>query len=116
MPKPRNADPSSKPRRRDAFSDCVNDADDLVTGYERQSGTRQVAIDNMQVGSADSAGLDLEPYLASGRWRIGPFCRFERFPDTLEHHCFHNGSRVPFGNRQREAAYDPPPPDVPTHQ
>ena len=42
-------------------------ADDLVAGDERQRGAVELAVDDVQVGAADAAGVHVEEHVAAGR-------------------------------------------------
>ena len=71
MAEPGNADAPSGPERRHAVAGPVDDADDLVTGHDRQTRIRQLAVDDVQVGPADAAGLDADQDL-TGSPAAGP--------------------------------------------
>ena len=49
-----------------------------MAGDDRQRDVRQVAIDDVQVGAADGAGLDPHADLARGGMRIGPLLERKR--------------------------------------
>ena len=68
---PRNADTLAHVQALDAGADCIDPAYDLVAWDNRHYRVRQLAIDNMQVGAADAAGGDLDPYLARSGLPIG---------------------------------------------
>ena len=42
-----------------------DDADDLVTGDQRQRGIRQFAVDDVQIGAAHAAGMHAQQDLAA---------------------------------------------------
>ena len=64
-------------------------ADDLVAGHERQLRTRELAVDDVQVGAADAAGADAEQQLP--RRRLGPLelRRPQRRARSVEQHRPH---------------------------
>jgi hypothetical protein len=56
----------------DPLADRVDAADNLMSRHNRQLGVWQFAIDDVEVGAADTASLDPNANLArSGRW-LGP--------------------------------------------
>ena len=60
-------------REIDAIADRLDAADDLVAGNDRQLRIRQFAVDHVQVGAADAAGLDPHADLAApGSGRAAP--------------------------------------------
>ena len=75
---PSQATPTRAPSSSvDALADRVDAADDLVARHDRKLGVRQLAVDDMQVGAADAAGLDLNADLPRpGRW-VGPLLHRE---------------------------------------
>ena len=48
----------------DPLADGVDAADDLMSRHNGQLGVRQFAVDDVEVGAADSAGLDSNANLA----------------------------------------------------
>ena len=69
---PRHANATSEARRVDARAEAVDDADDLVTRYQRQLRVAKVTVNDMQVGPADGTGLDPQANFAISRHRIIP--------------------------------------------
>ena len=61
---PRNADAVAA---REALAVARGTRDDLMAEHERQLRLGQLAVGDVQVGSADAAGCDLEQQLARGR-------------------------------------------------
>jgi hypothetical protein len=53
---PRHAHALAGSELRNAIPEAGNFADDLVAGYQRQVGMREIAIEHMQIGAADAAG------------------------------------------------------------
>jgi hypothetical protein len=49
---------------RDPGPETAHSADDLVTGYQWQGGVIEFAIDDMQVSTADAAGVYLQQKLS----------------------------------------------------
>src|SRR5439155_4588234 len=67
------------PEPRDAESPAVvGHPDDLMAGDERQLGMRQLAVDDVQIGAADPAGLHAQAYLARPRLGDGKVAQLER--------------------------------------
>src|SRR5271169_6588203 len=58
--KPRRADPHARRERLDSRADFRHAADNLMAGNHARSASRQIAIDDMKVGSANAAGADLD--------------------------------------------------------
>ncbi len=96
--------------------DRLDPADDLVTRDDRQLRIGQLAVDDVQVGAADAAGLDAQPDLPGAGIRIGPILEREPLAGPPQHHRAHaarltrNGAgRNRFGGsparRLRQAAF-----------
>ena len=58
VPQPRDADPGAEVEALRALAALVDDADDLMAGHDRLLVQRKVAFGDVQIGSADAAGLD----------------------------------------------------------
>ncbi len=73
------------------WADAAGDdlADDLVAGDQRQLGVRQFAVDDVQVGPADGAGLDPHQHLARAGGRVGDLRRAQRPAGGVEDHGEH---------------------------
>jgi len=67
VPKPRHANPAPDPGTRNALAHGIDNADDFVTGNQRQFWVTKIPINDMQIGPADRACLDLQPYLTDPR-------------------------------------------------
>ena len=80
---------SPYPQTRDAFPDCIDPSDDLVTRDDRRLGVRQLAIDHMQVCTADAAGEDLHSDLTWPGMRVGQLRPFEGRVRLVEQHRLH---------------------------
>lgn len=89
MAEPRHTDAVAKARGIDAEADSFDDADDLVSRHEGQSGVVELAVDNVKVGATHGTGFDLQPYLARPRLRIGPLDSDKPRLRSFEHHRFH---------------------------
>ena len=61
---------------------------------QRQHGIGQLAVEHVEVGAADPAGLDLEQHLARAGLRVGQLVLAERAAGGIEHHRAH-GSCIP---------------------
>lgn len=83
------------PRERiDAGTHTDNLSDDLMSGNDGGACVRQFAIDDVQIGSTDAAGVDLHNELPrSGTW-IGHAQEFKRLVRGLEHHRVHHAIRL----------------------
>ena len=68
---PRNADTLADVQVLDACADGIDPANDLMARDDRNLRVGQFAIDDMQIGAADAAGGDLNPYLARPWLPIG---------------------------------------------
>jgi len=62
---PRYTDSAAKPRSVNPFTNCVHNSDDLVTGNERQFGTGQIAVHDVEVSAANGARFDAQPQFAN---------------------------------------------------
>src|SRR5438128_4925452 len=70
-PQPRHADPSANPRLGHALARLDHLGNDLMAGDDRELGLCQLAVDNVKVGPADAARVDLEQNLAWTWFRDG---------------------------------------------
>src|SRR5438093_5201655 len=59
---PGNADSRADGMRRDTLAERRNAADNLVPRNDRQLRVRQLAVDDMEIGAAYAAGLDLHEH------------------------------------------------------
>jgi hypothetical protein len=75
---PRDAEAIAYPETRHPFPNLVHDPDDLVAWDERKLRKREVAFDDVQVGAADSAGLDAQANFTGARDRRGQIQQLER--------------------------------------
>ena len=89
---PRHADARAE-RRVDAVADRLDPADDLVAGNDRQLRIGQFAVDDVQIGAADAAGLDAHADLAGARLGLGPFLDREPLAGPPVNHGAH-GARL----------------------
>jgi hypothetical protein len=80
---PGNADALIDCERARALADRIDAADDFVARHERQLGLRQVAVDDVQIGPADGAGLDAQPYFALCRHGHRPLLKPKRSSDFV---------------------------------
>ena len=71
-------------------SERLDDAHDLVARHDRQMDVGQLAVDDVQIGAADAAGLDAHADLARAGQRIGPLFKRERLPGRCKNHCLHD--------------------------
>ena len=88
---PGRADPRANSQRH-AGADRLDSADDLVSRHDRRLGVRQFAVDDMQIGAADAAGLDPQPRFARPRLGLGALLHDELLAGPPQHHRAHNGS------------------------
>src|SRR5206468_7934188 len=61
---PRHADAIADLEAGDAVADLIDDTDNLVAGDQRDLGVGQLAVDDVEIGPADSARADLDEQLA----------------------------------------------------
>src|SRR5215211_281957 len=73
------------PRRQHA-------ADDLMTGHERQLRSVELAVDDVQVGAADTAGVHVEQNGAGAGLGVGQVGRAQRLLLAVEDHRAHDAS------------------------
>src|SRR5580658_6365453 len=78
MAEPGHADARAG-RERDPFARSLDPAYDLMPRNDRQLGVGQLAVDDMQIGAADAAGLDAQPNLPRPGRGIGPRLHHEGF-------------------------------------
>ena len=85
-------------RIRKRRTELVDRADDLMARDDRHFLLRQIALDHMQVGSADGAAVDANAHLARpglGRRHVRPFQgRLVDRSDPAQQHGFHGNSPV----------------------
>ncbi len=55
---PGNANPIADAEPRRALTQRIDDADDLMTWDDGKAGSRNFALDDVEVGVADAAGMD----------------------------------------------------------
>ena len=83
---PRNADPLADRESGDPLPHCRNAPHDLVAGHDRKPRVRQLAIHDMQIGPAHTAGGDLDQNFAGRRAGHRPLSHDQRSTRPLEHH------------------------------
>jgi hypothetical protein len=88
MAEPRDADAGPK-RQADPLASRLDPADDLMPRHDRQLWVRQIAVDHVQVGAADAAGLDRQPNLARPRVGLGPLLDREPLAGPPQNHRAH---------------------------
>jgi hypothetical protein len=75
--------------KADACADGVDAADDLMSRHNGQFRVGQLAVDDVEVGAADSASLDSQANLAGpGRW-LGPLLHHEPVVRSMQDHGAH---------------------------
>ena len=89
MSEPRNADALADFESRDAIAEPTDPADDFVPGNNRQPGLGQVAVDHVQIGTADAAGGYRHLYLSRAGFGIGYFGHFQGLARLRQNHRFH---------------------------
>ena len=90
---PGDPDAGAECRRLDLRAAGDHGAHDLMTRYDRNLGVGQVAVDQMQVGAADAAGVDADQHLRRTRLRTRHRARNQRPTGTLAHHRLHRRCR-----------------------
>ena len=86
---PRDTDPVSLLKPLHSFTDPGNPADHLMSGHQRQLRLVQFAVNDMEVGAADAAGMDPDEELTGFRFRNRQLFQHKGFPDPFEHHGAH---------------------------
>ncbi len=76
MAEPGHADAEPK-RERDAFARRLDSAHDLMSRHDRQLGVGEFAVDDVQVGAANPAGLDAHANLPRAGLRLWPLLHRE---------------------------------------
>ena len=89
MAQPGNADALAERQPMNAVSQAFHQPDDLVSRDYGQGGIGEFAVDQMEIGAADGAGFDAQPYLSRPRLRIGHISKFEGPIGRLQHHSAH---------------------------
>src|SRR5262249_28938569 len=82
-----------------AGSQLGDGRDDLVAQYERQLRLRELAVDDVEVGAADTAAAHAEAPLRRARTRLLELRLAQRRPHALEEHRAH-GDSVRAGRRR----------------
>ena len=93
---PGDADPPADGERGGARAAGQHLAHDLVAGDQRQLGVRQLAVDDVQIGAADRAGLDPHQDLARAGDGVGEPGRAQRLARGVEDHGEHDGTIAGF--------------------
>ena len=91
---PRHAGPLTHRPARDVAAHRLHAANDLVTRHDRQPPSLEIALDQLEVGSADGAGDDLEDELIRRRLGIGEL-------DELQWRRGRRGRRVKLKSEHR---------------
>ncbi len=95
------ADAYARPnRQRGALPDRLDHADDLMPGNDRKRDLRQLAVDDVQIGAADAAGLDPQPRLAGPGRRLRPLELLQWRADLGEGHRLHENALPEFDAAQ----------------
>jgi hypothetical protein len=97
MSQPRNADSLAQAQAFDTGSHGVDAPDDLVPGNDGHLGMRQLAVDDVQVGSADTTCGDGDSDLSGAGLPVRQLLPFERRADLVQYHRVHetsSGSRT----------------------
>ena len=88
---PGRADAFAQPMGPDPGADRLNDADDLVPGHDAGPAHRQVAVDHVEVGSADAAGSHLQSQFAGTGFARRPLLGPQPCVGAGERHGEHSG-------------------------
>ena len=90
VPEPRNADPIADVQMRHAVTYHVDEADDLMSGDDRDLNGRQVAVDDVEIGAADAARANADDHFAGQRNRNFAITQLERpAARRRQRHGFH---------------------------
>ena len=82
-PEPGNADASADREALDLRPQPRDPADDLVAGHDRRPDVGQLAVDDMQIGATDAAGLDPDQQLRWPWFGVGRSSRTNGSPTRL---------------------------------
>lgn len=93
MPEPGNADAATELGAFDVAAHGIDNTYDLMTRHQRKLWIVEVTVDNVKIGATDGAGFDLYPQFARTWPWIVAFDTYQRFPDVLKNHCFHERSQ-----------------------
>ena len=96
MAEPGDADAPADRERGGAGAAGQHLAHDLVAGDQGQLGVRQLAVDDVQIGAADRAGLDPHQDLARAGDGVGEPGRAQWLAGSVEDHGEHDGTIVGF--------------------
>jgi len=77
-------------QRGDAGSQRLDDSHDLVARHDRQADVGKFAVDDVQVGTADAAGLDPHADLTRAGQGLGSAFEVEGPAGGGEDHCLHD--------------------------
>src|SRR5271169_4031517 len=86
---PGNADAIAQGERADPRSKRLDPAHDLVARNDRQLGMGKLAVDDMQIGSANAASLDLDQDLSRAWLWIRQLLETQRGPRSVKNHGLH---------------------------
>ena len=86
---PGNADPLANAKGSHTGPERVDPADHLMAGNDRIGDTRQIPIDDMQIGPAHAAGAHLDAHIARPGHRIFPRLKPKRRAGRRQDHGVH---------------------------
>ena len=78
----------------DAWANLEHLADDLVAEHQRQLWLGELSVDDVEVGSADAAGLHLELHLTGTRRGFRQFSFLQIVTDSGEEHRAQSGGKL----------------------
>jgi hypothetical protein len=87
---PGNPDPFADGEAFDAGAEPLDETDDLVAGNDRQPLVGQLAVDHVQIGAANAAGLDADQHFGAPRRGLGPLFEDQRRADFSQRHRAHH--------------------------
>jgi hypothetical protein len=79
---------------QNAGAERIDPADNLVARDDRHNGIGQFAIDDVQIGTTDTAGQDLDSNLARSWITIRNLGPFQRRSELFQDHCLHDVLRI----------------------
>ena len=92
---PGNADPLSDLERGYTLAERFDPTDHLVARNDGVVYVRQLAVDDMQIGPADAAGIDPDAHIAGAGCRILPFLQLKRRAGRRQNHGLHCVATLP---------------------
>lgn len=91
LAQPRNAYAVSGDKALHLAAHRLDSADDLVARYQGQVGHGELAVDDVEIGSTDCAGLNTQADFMAARFRDGSLLHPQRVAALRQDHRPHHG-------------------------